>query len=176
MSKISQNLKDNFMGSMSGKIAAGALAFTAAFLPMTGKLGNTFDGIANAQDIQPVKHHREMTALEKDDAARRFSIHNEGVGVFVNFAAVPEMPHERFIRATEINFAKVGIPVHIETNVSRGNLTTFTFFLKGTPFGGPSGDGYDVSELDKGFETIVKAFRQEQAKKVALPELHSSIR
>ena len=56
MSKTGQNLKDNFMGSMSGKIAAGALAFTTAFLPMTGKLGNTFDGIANAQDVKPVKH------------------------------------------------------------------------------------------------------------------------
>lgn len=56
MSKISQNLKDNFMGSMSGRIAAGAIAFTTAFLPMTGKLGNTFDGSALAQDTVPVKH------------------------------------------------------------------------------------------------------------------------
>lgn len=50
MSKTGQNLKDNFMGSVPGKIAAGALAFTAAFLPITGKLSNTFDGSAHAQD------------------------------------------------------------------------------------------------------------------------------
>lgn len=56
MSKISQNLKDSFMGSMGGRIAIGAVAFTTAFLPMTGKLGNTFDGSAHAQDVKPVKH------------------------------------------------------------------------------------------------------------------------
>lgn len=50
MSTNSQNVKENFMNSMSGRIAAGALVFTTAFLPMTGKLANTFDGIANAQD------------------------------------------------------------------------------------------------------------------------------
>lgn len=168
-------MKENFMSSMSGKIAAGALVFTTAFLPMTGKLGNTFDGIANAQDIQPVKHHQEMTALEKDDAARRFSIHNEGVGVFVNFAAVPELPPERLVKAIEANFTKKGIPVDIHTNISRGNLTTVTFFLGGIPFVGSGKIGYLLGEIPDGFNTVVKAFQQEQAKKTAPAELHSAI-
>jgi hypothetical protein len=57
MSKTSPNTQQNFTSSVSGKIAAGALAFTTAFLPMTGKLGNTFDGsAAYAQDVKPVKH------------------------------------------------------------------------------------------------------------------------
>lgn len=77
-----------------------------------------------------------MTALEKDDAVRRFSIHNNGVGVFVNFAAVPELAPERLIKAIEANFANKGIPVDIYTNVSRGNATTVTFFFEGTPFTG----------------------------------------
>lgn len=62
MSKTSQNLKENFMGSVPGKIAAGALAFTAAFLPMTGKLSNTFDGSALAQDrATPTTHAPSFT-------------------------------------------------------------------------------------------------------------------
>lgn len=161
---------------MSGRIAAGALAFTTAFLPMTGKLGNAFDAIANAQDIQPVKHHREMTALEKGDAARRFSINNDGIGVFINFAAVPELAPERLIKAIEANFANKGIPVDIYANVSRGNATTVTFFLEGTPFMGSGKTGYFLDEIPDGFNTVVKAFQQEQAKKGPPAELHSAIR
>lgn len=128
-----------------------------------------------AQDnAPPGKQHREMTALEKGDAARRFSIHNEGVGVFVNFAAVPELAPERLIKAIEANFAKRGIPINLQTNLSKGDYTTVTFFIEGTPFGDmQSGHGYDLGELAQGFETVVRAFNQNQAKKTVTPaELH----
>lgn len=177
MSTKSQNVKEYFMGSMSGRIAAGALAFTTAFLPMTGKLGNTFDGSANAQDVKPVKHHREMTAYEKGAAAQDYSISNNGIGVFVNFAAVPEIAPERLTKAIEANFAKKGIPINLQTNISRGDLTTVTFFLKGTPFSGPSGDGYLLGELPAGFDRIVKGYWQEQPDNAhSTGELHSAIR
>ncbi len=130
-----------------------------------------------AQDnALPGKHHREMTALERDDAARRFSINNDGVGVFVNFAAVPELVPERLIKAIEANFANKGIPVDIYTNVSRGNLTTVTFFLGGIPFVGSGKIGYLLGEIPDGFNTVVKAFHQEQAKKAALGESSSTRR
>ncbi len=119
-----------------------------------------------AQDnALPGKHHREMTALERGDAARRFSINNDGVGVFVNFAAVPELAPERLIKAIEANFAKKGIPINLQTNLSKGDYTTVTFFVEGTPFGDmQSGHGYDLGELAQGFETVVRAFNQNQVK------------
>ncbi|MDH5428884.1 MAG: hypothetical protein OEZ05_11650 [Nitrospirota bacterium] len=107
-----------------------------------------------------------MTAFEKDYAARRFSIRNNGVGVFVNFAAVPELPPEPLIRAIEGNFSKKGISRNLQSNKSRGDLTTVTFFA-GTPFAGKTGNGYDLDESAGGFDTIVRAFEQQQAKRAA---------
>lgn len=177
MSKTSQNLKENFMGSVPGKIAAGALAFTTAFLPMTGKLGNTFDGSALAQDTVPVKHHRELTALEKGDEARRFSIHNDGVGVFVNMASTHEIAPDKIKAGLEYRFSQAdnglggkGIDNVIYFNQSRGNITTVTFFLKGTPF------EYMLGDVRSGFGTVVKGFQQEQMKANPNGDLVSSLK
>ncbi len=122
---------------------------------------------AFAQDNgSPGKHHREMTALEKGDEARRFSIHNEGVGVFVNMAKTHEIPPEKIKSGLEYQFSQAdnglgrkGIDNVIYFNQSRGNITTVTFFLKGTPF------EYTLDEIRSGFGTVVKGFQQERMKK-----------
>lgn len=97
---------------------------------------------AFAQDNgSPGKHHCEMAALEKDDAARRFSIHNEGVGVFVNMAKTHLISQDKMKADLEYQFSQAdnglggkGIDNVIYFNQSHGNVTTVTFFLKGTPF------------------------------------------
>jgi hypothetical protein len=177
MSKISQNLKDSFMGSMGGRIAIGAVAFTTAFLPMTSKLGNTFDGIANAQDVKPVKHHREMTAYEKGAAAQDYSMNSNSIGVFVNLAKTPEIHPEKIKSGLEYQFSQAdnglgskGIDNVIYFNQSQGNITTITFFLKGTPF------EYMLGDVRSGFGTVVKGFQQEQMKANPNGDLVSSLK
>ncbi len=114
----------------------------------------------------PGTHHREMTALEKGDAARRFSIHNEGGGVFVNMAKTHLISPEKIKAGLEYQFSQAGnglggkgIDNVIYFNQSYGNVTTVTFFLKGTPF------EYSLGDVRNGFETVVKGYQQEQAKK-----------
>lgn len=174
MSKTLKSVKDYF----SKEVVAGALAFTTAFLPMTGgKLGNTFDGSALAQDTVPVKHHREMTALEKGDEARRFSIYNKGVGVFVNMAKSHEIPPEKIESGFKYRFSQAddglggkGIENVIYFNQSQGNITTVTFFLKGTPF------EFMLGDVRSGFETVVRGYQQEQMKAKPSGDLVSSLR
>jgi len=189
-------MKTDFL--KSSKLLPAALAGLLVVVPAAGgKLGNIFGGTAHAQDsahaatlppdvqATPTSHppgqqapklEKEMTALEKGDAVRRYSINNDGVGVFINLAKEPELPPERLVKAIEINFANKGIPIDLRTNVSRGNLTTVTFFVDGTPFTGEDGDGYTLSKVESGFNTVVRAFEQHQAKKQKPGELHSAIR
>lgn len=185
MSRIPKSLKQSF-------VATSLVALTA-LIPATGKLGNIFGGsTAHAQDSAeaatlpadfnkvpvsiPQPGAPAMTAYEKGAAAQDYSINNKGIGVFVNFAAVPELPPGQLIKAIEANFARKGISINLQTNVSRGDLTTVTFFVEGTPFAGEDGDGYTLGKVQTGFNTVVKAFEQQHAKKAATSELHSTIR
>ena len=81
MSRISQNLKYYF-----APVGAGVLAAALTFFPVTDKLGNTFDGIANAQDVKPVKHAPASVHVPMLDA-RTISadaVHVSGVALSSN--------------------------------------------------------------------------------------------
>lgn len=79
---------------------------------------------------------RPMTAVEKSDEVRRFSINNpDGIGVFINFANPPEMPPERLVAMLNGAFGQKGIKADFQFNQSeRGDITTITFFREGAPF------------------------------------------
>ncbi len=99
--------------------------------------------------------------LRMGDGARRYSMDNAGIGVFINLAKVPEIPLEELIPMMYEGFLSRNIPVKFFASYSEGDLTGITYFLKGTPFGGPDGDGYDLGNSHDGFNLVAKAYEQE---------------
>lgn len=168
MSKISQNLKENFMGSMSGKIAAGALVFTTAFLPMTGNLGNTFDGIANAQDKPPVtkvaggwdKATPASLPSNKREAwmdASDYSAAHRTVAFAVN-GRTPDATNAQIAEFIRERLAENGVASVYFTGREDKIGVSFSFFIDGYNVRGPVGlpkmmpTIQEVTEYAKGFE------------------------
>ena len=87
---------------------------------------------------------RPMTSIEKDDAARRFSMENpKAIGVFINLANPPEVPEEKILAGMVGAFAHNKIEANFKINQSEnGDITTVTFFREGIPFTYPLGDSF----------------------------------
>lgn len=193
MSKTAQNLKQSFA-------TAGLVLTTMFASIGDGKLGQAFGpSAAHAQDdgtqvvmaienpnAVPVAHSPkqnlpvpapEMTAVEKVDELIIYSLKGNGIGVFVNMAASPMMTAEQIVKGLEYQFSQAdngmggkGIDNQIYVNQSRGNVTTITFFVKGTPF------EYTLGKIRTGFSTVVKAHQQQQQHAAMDGDLVSALR
>ncbi len=170
------------INKLFGAAVIGALSFMPG---LTGDFAKAQDMVAKADTsaVTPVSLpqkgpalERQMTALEKGDAAQNYSINNDGVGVFINLAKDPEFPPEQLIRAIKANFVQQGIDIDLHTNNSNGDLTTVTFFVDGVPFADEdgNGNGYTLSKVEAGFNRVVSAFKQHHAK-VPLQEPPASV-
>lgn len=168
MSTTPQNLKENFMGSMGGKVAIGALAFTAAFLPMTGKLGSTFDATANAQDKPPVtkvaggwdKATPASLPSNKREAwmdASDYSAAHHAIAFAVN-GRTPDATNAQIAEFIRERLAENGVASVYFTGREDKMGVSLSFFIDGYNVRGPVGlpkmmpTIQEVTEYAKGFE------------------------